>query len=122
MSSPSRKLTLAQNEARKMLKKEFKARGGFVFSVPEYGVTICIRRTGTNMGEFALAIAGPGEPKFYRKVGEYHALNRALNRVDMNKMQPVYLPEPYMTEDDLRRISEQIAEALGEYREHFRKE
>ena len=46
------------------------------FSYPDEDVTVGIRQTGPNMGEFAVSIVSDTEKKFRRKVGEYHVAVR----------------------------------------------
>lgn len=70
------KLTPEQKIARKELKAFFNADGWELHSFPEFNATVAIRRTGSCMGEFTVAIASKDEPKFKRKVGEYFALRR----------------------------------------------
>lgn len=48
------------------------------FSYPDEGVTVGIRQTSPDMGEFAVSIASDTEKKFRRKVGEYHVATRFL--------------------------------------------
>ena len=40
--------------------------------------TVAIRKTGSDMAQFAVAIASPEEPKFRKKVGKFHALRRII--------------------------------------------
>ena len=72
------KLTPQQKADRKHIKAVFESQDGekLLAFFPAYGVTVLIRRTGEEMGEFTVAIASPNESKARRKVGEYVALER----------------------------------------------
>ena len=104
------KLNTYQKSARKDMLRELKEAGGFVFSFPDNGVTIVIRRTGAMMGEFACAIVSPDENKNRQKVGEYFALDRWM----YYGTQPVFIGEKF--EDDaahLEMVAEGLANAIG---------
>ena len=50
-----------------------------VFQYPGEGVTVAIKKTGSDMAAFSVSIAGVEEPKFRAKTGEYHALSRMFD-------------------------------------------
>jgi hypothetical protein len=86
MSMSSPKLSRVQKESLKGMLDQMPE--VFLFSFPENGVTVAIRRTGRNMGEFSVALAGEGEMKFRPKVGKFHAMYRMYGGNTM----PVNLP------------------------------
>lgn len=73
------------------------------FSFPDDGVTVGIRQTSPNMGEFAVSIASDTEKKFRRKVGEYHV----AHRFEYGQTLPVKLA------GDLEMLTEDIARAVS---------
>ena len=105
-SQSSPKLSAGQKGELKSIKAE--AAGLKLFSFPDLGVTVAIRRTGPIMGEFAVSIAGECETKFRPKVGKYHAAGRLW----YNGGQPVKLGAAYEG-DDLEGFAHEIAYAVG---------
>jgi len=99
------KLSDFQKANRKAMMEHRKANGWEVHSFPEHRATVAIRRTGSAMGKFTLSIASPDEPKFKRKVGEFHA----LQRIDDGAVLPVAM----VPGDTLEGIAEHLASSLG---------
>lgn len=78
-----------------------------LFSFPECGVTVAVRRTGETMGEFSVSIMSNLEQKFRRKVGEYWAINRMLD----GQVLPCVMPEEHV----MKTWASNLAENLGCY-------
>jgi hypothetical protein len=77
MSASSPKATRAQKQALKDMRAGMPEVS--LFSNTDMCVTVAIRRSGSDMGEFSVAITGKGELKFRPKLGKYVAMARMYN-------------------------------------------
>ncbi len=87
------KLTRDQKTQRKQLRDSWLFKGGALFFFGTLGVTVAIRRTGVNVGEFAASIASTGESVARRKVGEFVALERAEQFGETHPLRLVEKPD-----------------------------
>lgn len=73
------KLSKGARVALAAMMASFTDAGGKVFSFPQYGVTVAVRGAENGNAFAAVSVAAPDEQKFRRKVGQFYALDRALN-------------------------------------------